>query len=383
VAKRDYYEILGVPRNATQEEIKKAYRQMALKYHPDRNPGNKEAEEKFKEAAEAYEVLSDPEKRKKYDQFGHAGIGETHFGGSGFTVEDIFSHFGDIFGDLGDLFGGGFGSYRSSTRSSSAAKGTNLRVKVKLTLEEIAKGTEKKIKVKKKVPCHVCGGTGAKVGSSPTTCPTCKGTGRVVQVTNTFLGQMQTVSTCPHCHGEGKIITSKCPACGGTGLEDGEEIITIKIPAGVQEGMQMTMAGKGNAAPRGGIPGSLIVTFEEEPHPLFKRDGINLLYEHFVSFPEAVLGGTIEIPTLDGKARIKIPAGTFPGKMFRLKGKGLPDVNGYGKGDLIVTINVWVPQKLTKEEKELIEKMAAYPNFKPENTGEHKTIFERIKELFH
>ncbi|MCX7697443.1 MAG: molecular chaperone DnaJ [Bacteroidales bacterium] len=382
MAKKDYYEILGVPRNATQEEIKKAYRQMALKYHPDRNPGDKEAEEKFKEAAEAYEVLSDPEKRKRYDQFGHAGVGNSHFSGGGFTVEDIFSHFSDIFSDFGDIFGGFGGFSQSTRRGTTTSRGTNLRIKVKLTLEEIATGVEKKIKVRKKIPCSSCGGTGAQVGSSPTTCPTCRGTGRIVQVTSTFLGQMQTVSTCPNCHGEGKIVTNKCYSCHGTGLQDGEEIISIKIPAGVEEGMQMTLSGKGNAAPRGGIPGDLIVVFEEEPHPHFKRDGLNLLFEYFISFTDATLGSTIEVPTLTGKARIKIPPGTIPGKMFRLKGKGLPEVNGYRTGDLIVTINVWVPQKLSREERELVEKMKNFSGFQPDNTTPHRSFFDRLKDLF-
>jgi len=378
--KRDYYEILEVPRNATKEEIKKAYRKQALKYHPDRNPGDKEAEEKFKEAAEAYEVLSDDEKRARYDQFGHAGVSGANGGFSsegGMTIEDIFAHFGDIFG--GHFGGFGFGSRTGERRTT---KGQNLRINVKLTLEEIAKGVEKKIKVNKYVPCDACGGTGAARGSSPKTCPTCHGSGMVTKITNTFLGQMQTTTTCPNCGGEGKIITSKCSKCYGEGIVKGDEIITLNIPAGVAEGMQMTLSRKGNAARRGGINGDLIVTFSEEKHPDFIRDGKDLLYSLHISFPQAVTGGYVEIPTLEGKVKIKLEPGTQPGKILRLKGKGLPEVNGYGKGDMLVYVNVWVPRNLTREERKIIEKFAESPNFTPAPDPDEKNIFEKIRGLF-
>ncbi len=382
MSKRDYYEILEVPRNATKEEIKKAYRKQALKYHPDRNPGNKEAEEKFKEAAEAYEVLSDDEKRARYDQFGHAGVnggnGFGGFSGGGMTIEDIFAHFGDIFG--GHFSDFGFGNNRSSGRRTT--KGQNLRIKVKLTLEEIAKGTEKKVKVNKYIVCDHCGGTGAAKGSSYSTCSTCHGTGMVTKITNTFIGRMQTTTTCPNCGGEGKIITNKCTKCYGEGIVQGEEIITLNIPAGVAEGMQMTVSGKGNAARRGGINGDLIVTFTEEKHPDFIRDGNDLLYSLFISFPTAALGGPAEIPTLDGKVKIKIEPGTQPGKLLRLKGKGLPELNSYNKGDLLVHVNVWIPKNLSREEKKIIEKFAESSSFTPAPSKDDLNFFERIKHVF-
>ncbi len=380
MAKRDYYEILEVPRNATKEEIKKAYRKQALKYHPDRNPGDKEAEEKFKEAAEAYEVLSDDQKRAQYDRYGHAGLGNAGnggFSGGGMTIEDIFEHFGDIFG--GHFGGFGFGS-RSSERRTN--KGQNLRINVKLTLEEIARGVEKKIKVNKYISCDECGGTGAAKGSSYSTCSTCRGTGMVTRVTNTILGQMQTTTTCPSCGGEGRIITSKCPKCFGEGIIKGDEIITLNIPAGVAEGMQMTLSKKGNAARRGGVNGDLIVTFSEEKHPDFVRDGNDLYYSLFVSFPQAALGGHVEIPTLEGRVKIKLDPGTQPGKILRLKSKGLPDVNGYGKGDLLVHVNVWVPKNLTKDERKIIEKFAESPNFTPAPDKDERNFFEKIRSLF-
>jgi molecular chaperone DnaJ len=302
MAKRDYYEVLGVSKDASEAEIKKAYRQMALKYHPDKNPNNKEAEEKFKEAAEAYDVLSNAEKKQKYDQFGHSGMGNSGgFSGGGMSMEDIFSHFGDIFGGaFGDF--GGFGRSQGGGRRMN--RGSNLRIKVRLTLEEIANGVEKKLKVNKYNACSLCHGTGAKGGSAYRTCNTCGGTGRVTRVTNTFLGQMQTTSSCPACNGEGQSITEKCTSCFGEGVVKGEEVISVKIPAGVSEGMQLSVSGKGNAAARGGAAGDLIVLIEEIEHPDLKRDGNNLLYEHYISFPEAVLGTTIEIPTIDGKARV-------------------------------------------------------------------------------
>lgn len=380
MSKRDYYEILGVDKNVSEADLKKAYRQMALKFHPDKNPGDKSAEDKFKEAAEAYEVLSHPEKKARYDQYGHAGMGaNAGFNGGGMNMDDIFSHFGDIFGDM---FGGGFGSSRGGQRSRRVNKGSNLRVKVKLTLEEIAKGVEKKIKVNKYVPCSSCSGSGAKGGSSYNTCSTCKGTGQVTQVTNTFLGQMQTRTTCPHCGGEGQIITDKCNTCFGNGVVKDEEVISLNIPAGVAEGMQLSVSGKGNAAARGGYPGDLIVLIEEIEHPFLVRDGDNLLYEHYITFPEATLGTHIEVPTIDGKAKVKIEPGTQGGKMLRLRGKGLQGINSYSKGDLIVNVNVWTPKHLSKEEKAILEKLQNSPNFKPDPGSKDKNFFQRMREMF-
>ncbi|MCC6691117.1 MAG: molecular chaperone DnaJ [Bacteroidia bacterium] len=377
MSKKDFYEILGVQRGANADEIKKAYRKLAIKYHPDKNPGDKASEEKFKEAAEAYEVLSNPEKKQRYDQFGHAGMGGNGgFSGGGFSMEDIFSHFGDIFGGDSVGFDGGSRGGRRVNR------GSNLRVKVKLTLEEVAKGVEKKIKVNKYVSCNACHGTGAHKGSGYTNCSTCKGSGHVTRLTNTILGQMQTSSTCPACGGEGQIITDKCKTCFGNGIVKAEEVIDIRIPAGVGEGMQLSVSGKGNAAPRGGIAGDLIVVIEEIEHDQLKRDGANLFYDHYVSFIDAAIGTTIEVPTVDGKAKIKIEQGTQSGKVLRLKGKGLPDVNGYGKGDLLVNINVWTPQKLSKEEQSLLEQLRDSENFKPNPTGTEKSFFERMKQYF-
>lgn len=381
MAKRDYYDVLGVPKNASAEEIKKAYRKKALEYHPDRNPNNKEAEEKFKEAAEAYEVLSDPDKKKRYDQFGHAGVGGSAGGGfGGFSdIEDIFSRFGDIFGGehpFESFFGG-------STRSRKKVnRGTNLRIKVKLTLEEIAKGVEKKIKVQKYVSCSHCNGTGALKGSGFTTCSSCRGTGQITRTQQTILGYMQTTSTCPQCNGEGQIIADKCRHCNGDGITRGEEVITINIPPGVAEGMQLSMSGKGNAGPRGGIPGDLIVAIEEQEHSYFKREGNNIFFEQYLNFADAALGTSVEIPTLEGKVRVKIDPGTQAGKILRLKGKGLPDVNGYGRGDLLVSINIWTPQNFSSEEKKLLEKLRESENFKPHPNKKEKGFFERMKEIF-
>ncbi|MBC7124747.1 MAG: molecular chaperone DnaJ [Bacteroidales bacterium] len=381
--KRDYYEILGVPRNASKDEIKKAYRKMALKYHPDKNPGDKDAEEKFKEAAEAYEVLSDDNKRARYDQFGHAGMGNGA-GGGGFshdwTIEDIFAQFGDIFGGHFGSFGGfgGFGGGRSSRRTN---RGTDLRVKVKLSLSDIANGVEKKIKVNKYVSCHSCGGSGAAGGSSYSTCSTCRGSGYVTRVTNTLLGQMQTTSPCPTCNGEGKVITNKCAACNGEGVVREDEVITVKIPAGVAEGMQLNVQGKGNAARRGGVPGDLLVMIEEEKHPNVVRDGNDLIYNLNISIPDAVLGAPAEIPTVDGKVKIKIEPGTQPGKILRLRGKGLPEVNSYQRGDLLVAVNVYIPKNLTREERAIFEKFAKSPSFTP-NPGEGGSFFERMRGMF-
>ncbi len=377
--KRDYYEVLGVSKNAEASEIKKAYRKLALQYHPDKNPGNKEAEEKFKEAAEAYDVLGNEEKRRRYDQFGHAGLGggAGGFGGAGMSMDDIFSQFGDIFGSFT-----GFGGFGGGRQARHVNRGTNLRVKVKLTLEEIATGVEKKIKVKKYVADTHCNGTGAKDGKSFSNCSTCHGTGQVTRVQNTILGQMQTTSTCPSCGGEGKIINEKCPHCNGEGVMLSEEVITLNIPAGVGDGMQLSISGKGNAARRGGVNGDLIVLIEEQEHGQLVRDGNDLLYNAFVSFPDAVLGSSVEIPTLEGKVKVKVDAGTQPGKILRLRGKGLPDINGYGRGDLLVKINVWIPKNLSKDDKKMMEGLRENPVFKPGKVDEKSGFFQKVKDFF-
>lgn len=382
MSKRDYYEVLGLSRNATPEEIKKAYRKVAMQYHPDRNPGDKAAEEKFKEAAEAYEVLSDPDKKAQYDRFGHAGLSGNGRGFSGATnMEDIFSQFGDIFGE--DIFGSFFGGQRGRSGSGRRGiRGSNLRIKLKLSYEDIAKGVTKQIKVKKYIRCTTCSGSGAKDSNSVQACSTCGGSGQVRKVTNTFLGQMQTVTTCPTCNGEGTTITHTCPSCRGEGRVYGEETVTIEIPAGVQEGMQLNVPGKGNAGQRGGGNGDLIVLIEEEPHKELQRDGNNVAYELFISFPEAVFGTQVEVPTIDGRAKIKIPAGTQSGKIFRLKGKGFPSVNAYGKGDQLIFVNVWTPQNLSAEEKAMLEKLSKSENFKPQPDKQEKGFFDKIKEMF-
>lgn len=367
--KRDYYEVLGVSKNADEGEIKKAYRKLAIKYHPDKNPGDSEAEEKFKEAAEAYEVLSNAEKKAQYDRFGHAGMGQGGFGGGGMNMDDIFSQFGDIFGGA---FGGSFGGSRGG--GSRVVRGTNLRVKMKLTLEEIAEGVKKKIKVNKLVNAE---------GVTYKDCQTCNGTGRITRIAQTFLGAMQTQSTCHTCQGAGKMIDKKPADADAHGLKRQEEVIEIEIPAGVEEGMQLSVTGKGNAGPFNGIPGDLIVVIEEVEHPELKREGEHLHYDAFISFIDAVLGETIEIPTVSGKAKIKIDPGTQSGKVLRLKGKGLPILQGYGSGDLFVHINVWTPKKVSKEEKELLEKLKNSENFKPNPDKNDRNFFRRMKEMFH
>lgn len=383
MAKRDYYEVLGVDRNASADDLKKAYRKLAMKYHPDRNPGDKEAEEKFKEAAEAYDVLSDPNKKAKYDQFGHAAF---EGGAGGMDMNDIFSHFGDIFGDLFGGGGGGFSGFGGfggggARRGTRVSRGTNLRIKMKLTLEEIEKGCEKKIKVNKYVACKTCGGTGAR-NNSYETCSHCNGSGVVTEVRRTILGSMQTQSVCPHCGGNGKIIKDKCHDCNGEGIVRSEENITIKIPAGVSDGMQLSMQGMGNAAPHGGVPGDLIVVIEEIPHEVFERQETNLYYNAFITFGQAAMGASIEIPTLTGKVKVKIDPGTPSGKVLRLRGKGLPEVNGYSRGDLLVSINVWVPKNLSREEKELLTKLDQSPNFQPNPSKQERGFFDKMKDLF-
>lgn len=381
MAKRDYYEVLGVDKNATPEELKKAYRKLALQYHPDRNPGDKEAEEKFKEAAEAYDVLSNPEKKARYDQFGMAGM-EGAYGQGGMNMNDIFSQFGDLFGDLfGGGFRTGFSGFGGGGTTRRVMRGSNLRIKVKLTLEEIDRGCEKKIKVSKYVPCKTCGGSGAK-GNSFETCSRCHGTGVVTEVKRTILGQMQTQSTCPHCGGEGRIIKDKCHDCHGDGIVKSDEIITINIPAGVQDGMQLAMQGQGNAAPHGGVPGDLIILVEELEHDTFERQDANLYYNAFITFSEAALGASVEIPTLNGKVKIKIDPGTPSGRVVRLRGKGLPVAGGYGRGDLLVSLNVWVPKDLTKEEKKMLEELKDHNNFKPNPTKQERGFFDKMKEMF-
>ena len=386
MSKRDYYEVLGVAKGAAADDIKKAYRKVAMQYHPDRNPGDKAAEEKFKEAAEAYEVLSDADKKAQYDRYGHAGVsgsnGRGGYGG-GMNMDDIFTQFSDIFGGdegFGSFFGGG--GRRGGGRRSQGVRGSNLRIKLKLNFEEIAKGVTKSVKVKKYVACGTCSGSGAKDKSSVQTCSSCGGSGQVRKVTNTFLGQMQTVTTCPVCNGEGTTITAKCPTCKGEGRVYGEETVSIDIPAGVQEGMQLSLSGKGNAGERGGSNGDLIILVEEEAHPDLQREGLNVAYDLHISIPDAIFGTNVEVPTIDGRAKIKIPAGTQSGKIFRLKGKGFPAVNSYEKGDQLIHVNVWTPQNLTGEEKAMMEKLNQSTNFQPNPDKTDKSFFDKVKEMF-
>ncbi len=382
MAKRDYYEVLGVSKSASEADIKKAYRKLAIKYHPDKNPDDKQAEEKFKEAAEAYEVLSDAQKKSRYDQFGHAGVdgmgGGSGFGGGGMSMDDIFENFGDIFGGAF-----GFGGSRGGSRRRN--RGANIRIKVALTLEEIAKGVTKKIKVNKNVSCSPCNGSGAE-GVGFSTCSTCRGTGVVTKVMNTMLGQMQTQTTCGACGGQGQTIQDKCKSCFGDGVMRGEEQIEIQIPAGVQQGMQLSVSGKGNAGPRDGIAGDLLVLIEEKPHETLTRDGENVYYDLHLNFADAVLGVSKEIPTISGKAKIKIAPGTQAGKILRLKSKGLPRLNSYGSssgtGDLLVTVNIWTPQTLSSDEKKALEKFRSSENFKPDPSSKEKSFFSRMREYF-
>ena len=382
--KRDYYEVLGVQKSASEDEIKKAYRKIAIKYHPDRNPGDKDAEEKFKEAAEAYNVLHDPKTRQQYDQFGFSGPGMgggfdfSGFGGASMNMDDIFSMFGDIFG------GHGFGGFGGGTRRPQQHRGSDLRLKVRLTLEEISQGVTKKFKVRKDIPCEHCHGTGAEASSTKEQCPTCHGSGVITHTTQSIFGMMQTQGVCPTCDGEGQIIKNKCPNCHGEGITKGEEVVEIKIPAGVAEGMVVNVPGKGNAGRRGGINGDIQVFIEEEPNDTFIRDGNDLIYNLLLDFPTAALGGDVEIPTIEsGKLRVKIENGTQPGKTMRLRGKGLPAVQGYGqgKGDLVINISVYVPKTLSRDEKEAIERFKQNDNFKGDKQT-RDSIFKRFKNYF-
>ena len=381
MAKRDYYEVLGVDKNASANDIKKAYRKLAIQYHPDKNPDDKNAEEKFKEAAEAYSVLSDPDKRARYDQFGHEGLGGAAgggFNGAGMDMNDIFSMFGDIFGGRGGF--GGFGGFGGGSAGPQKFRGSDQRVKVRLNLQEIANGVTKKFKLKKYVKCSHCDGTGAE-GNATETCPDCHGTGRVVRTQQSFFGMMRSEVACPRCNGEGKIIKNKCPHCNGDGVVMGEEVVEVQIPAGVVEGMQLSMRGKGNAGKRNGINGDLLILIEEEKHPTLVRDENDLIYSLLLDIPTAALGGFAEIPTIDGKAKVTIDPGTQPGKVLRLRGKGLPTLNGYGKGDIVVNISVYIPETLSKEEKKTIENFRESDNFRPSESIKEK-IFRRFKSFF-
>ena len=385
--KRDYYEVLGVSRNATDEEIKKAYRKKAIQYHPDKNPGNKEAEEKFKEAAEAYDVLSNKEKRAKYDQFGHAGLD----GQAGPDFSGGFGNLNDILRDLfGGGFSGGFGSFggfggfgsENQRQGERVYKGRDIRVRVRLTLDEIARGVEKDIQIERNVPCPDCNGKGAKNSSDIKVCPSCKGTGQIRRVVNSFFGQSVTYSTCQQCNGEGKIISNPCRSCGGTGLVRKKETVRVKIPAGVEDGMQLTMRGQGHCAKNNGINGDLLIVINEEEHPDIKREGSNLMYTKIISVSQAILGATVEVPCLDGKYNVKVDPGTQSGTVIRLKGKGLPNINSYGNGDMYVKFIVWIPKKISRDEKEMMEKLGSSANFKPDPSKEDKSFFDRLRDMF-
>ena len=385
MAKRDYYEVLGIEKGASADEIKKAYRKTALKYHPDRNPDDKEAEEKFKEAAEAYDVLSNPDKRARYDQFGHAGMDGAGagfgggFGGGGFSMEDIFSQFGDI-------FGGGFGFGGGGRARQHTNRGSDIRIRVSLTLDEIANGVTKKLKLNKNITCDACGGSGAKDASSRVTCSNCNGQGYVMQVQNTFFGRMQSQSVCPVCGGQGTVIKDKCTKCAGEGCVKGSEVVEFNIPAGVAEGMMITVSGKGNAARQGGVNGDLIVVIEEQADPRFIRDGANLIHNLTIPVTTAILGGEVEVPTITGKAKINIAQGTQAGKVLRLRGKGLPAINSYGSyngtGDLLVVVDIAMPTSLNNEEKELVTKLSQQPHFRNPEKSNKQNIFERMKDFF-
>ena len=381
MAKRDYYEVLGVDKGADEKKIKSAYRKMAMKYHPDQNPDNAEAEEKFKEAAEAYDVLSDSQKRARYDQMGHRAFEQGGFGGGGggFSMEDIFEQFGPMFGGAaggGSFFGGG------ARRQPRGERGSNLRIKVALTLEEIANGVSKTIKVKRQKQCDVCDGSGAKDSGSVETCKTCGGAGVVRQVRSTILGQMATTTSCPTCQGTGKTIKSNCNNCKGEGRVYGEDVLEVNIPAGVEEGQQLSMRGQGNAGRRGGPAGDLLINIEEKAHEFLQRDGQKLIYDLHLNFADAALGTSVEVPTITGKVKIKVPAGTQAGKIFRLRGKGLPALQGYGTGDQLIHVNIWTPKKLSKEETALLEQMRDMDAFKPQFAKGDKGFFERMKEYF-
>lgn len=389
--KRDYYEVLGVAKNATAEEIKKAYRKMAIKYHPDKNPGDKEAEEKFKEAAEAYDVLSNDEKRQRYDQFGHSmgpqgfpggGAGGYGFSGGGMSMDDIFSMFGDIFGghmDMGGGFGGATGG-RGRTHQRQR-RGTDLRIRVKMTLEDIAKGVDKTLKIPTYVKCDHCNGTGAKDGVAFATCHTCHGTGSITQVQNSIFGAMQSQVVCPECEGSGKTITERCSYCNGEGIQRKDQQISFHIPAGVSDGMTLTVRGKGNAPRRGGVNGDLLVVIEEVKHPELIRDGNDVIYNLMLDLPTAILGGSVEVPTIGGRARLKITPGTQPGKVLRLRGKGLPSQEGGGTGDELINVMVYVPEKLNDSERQAIESLKGSSNITP-SEDEKQRIFSKLKHIF-
>lgn len=383
MSKRDYYEVLGVAKSANADEMKKAYRKLAMQYHPDRNPGDKDAEEKFKEAAEAYEVLSDENKRARYDRFGHAGVGGAA-GGGAYQEVDFSDIFGNIFGEgspFGDFFGGGGGGGRKRRRRRGQP-GADLRVSLKLGLDEIAKGVEKKIKLKRHLACDVCDGNGAANGTAYKSCPTCNGSGEIRREAGGAFYRHVVVDTCPTCQGEGRIISQSCNKCEGKGRLLQEDVITVNIPAGVMEGHKLKLDGRGNAGIRGGRPGDLYIHIEEKPSELFERNGDHLIHELYVSFPDAVMGTTVDVPTLNGKARFKVPAGTLPGKVVRLRGKGLPNINGYGAGDLFVQINVWTPKKVTTEERKILEKLNKSTNFQPGKERGEKGFMARMREIF-